>query len=196
MTLENRIARGAEALRRLVEWLRDRGYRFASPGAALPGPEAGTSVAIARLEHEVGPVPLAVKLFWQHIGSVDLCGDHAEWTGCDLPDPLVVYPPSVALAELDDFMSDRQERLRVAFPFSIPVAPDALHKANLSGGMWVSVSVPAVADDPPLNDAGHDSTFLGVLENAIQWGGFPGLSSCAAHSWPIDELRRASNAGG
>jgi hypothetical protein len=43
----------------------------------FPGPEEIASAAIARIEREVGAVPLALKLFWQRVGSVDLCGFRA-----------------------------------------------------------------------------------------------------------------------
>ena len=58
-------------------------------------------------------------------------------------------------------------------PYCVPVAPDAYHKQNVSGGMWYNLSVPAVTDDPPLNDERHRTTFVGYLELALRWGGFP-----------------------
>ena len=54
--------------------------------------------------------------------------------------------------------------------------------------MWYNVSVPAVADDPPLNDEWHRTTFVSHLELAVRWGGFPGLERCPEHSWPLRAL--------
>ena len=78
----------------------------------------------------------------------------------EYPDPLFVYPPSAAIAELEEFLADKEERLRCNFPYLVPIAPDYYHKEDVSGGMWYNVSVPAVADDPPLNDEPHHLSFL------------------------------------
>jgi hypothetical protein len=91
---------------------------------------------------------------------------------------------------LDEFLADREERLRCNFPYLVPIAPDYYHKADVSGGMWYNVSVPAVADDPPLNDEPHHITLVAYLELAVQWAGFPGLADCPGHSWPVAELIR------
>jgi hypothetical protein len=188
MTLESRINAAGASIPVLVKRLTERGFRFERPAEVFPGAQDNTAVLIARLESEVGELPLALKLFWLNIGSVDLCGSHPEWQGCDYPDPLLVYPPSVAVQELDEFLADKEERLRCDFPYRVPVAPDLIHKAGVSGGMWYNLSVPAVADDPPLNDEWHHTTFVGYLELAVQWAGFPGLSRCPGHSWPAAAL--------
>jgi hypothetical protein len=90
--------------------------------------------------------------------------------------------------ELDEFLADKEERLRCDDPYLIPIAPDDYHKEGVSGGMWYNVSVPAVADDPPLNDEWHGTTFVDYLELAVRWAGFPGLFRCPGHSWPVAEL--------
>jgi hypothetical protein len=190
MTLESRINRVGSALRILVERLSERGFKFERPASVFPGPEAGTAGAVARLEQEIGALPIALKLFWREVGSVDFCGYHPEWKGCELPDPIVIYPPSIAIQELDEFLADREERLRHDFPYLVPIAPDLYHKAGFSGGMWYNMSVPGAADDPLLNDEWHHTTFVTYLELVIQWAGFPGLSRCRAHTWPVEDLVR------
>lgn len=100
----------------------------------------------------------------------------------------MVFPPSVAVTELEDFLADKEERLRCNYPYAVPVAPDFYHKADVSGGREYNISVPAVADDPPLNDEWHKTTFLKYLEIAVKWGGFPGLERSPGHDWPIREL--------
>jgi hypothetical protein len=190
MTLENRINAVGDSIRLLVTRLTECGFEFERPAEVFPGPENGTAAAIARIEREVGVLPLALKLFWQQVGSVDLCGRHPDWDGCDYPDPLVVYPPSVAIQELDEFLADKEERLRCNLPYLVPIAPDDYHKGGVSGGMWYNVSVPAMDDDPPLNEEWHHSTFVRYLELAVQAAGFPGLSRSPEHSWPVGELVR------
>jgi hypothetical protein len=195
MTLESRVNAVGHSIRLLVKRLTEWGFLFECPAKVFPGPESSAAAAIALIEREVGVLPLALKVFWRQVGSVDLCGYHPKWEGCDYPDPIVVYPPSIAIQELDDFLSDKEERLRCNFPYRVPIAPDDYHKADVSGGMWYNVSVPAVADDPPLNHEWHHTTFVDYLELAVQWAGFPGLSRCPGHSWPVAELVRGIRGG-
>jgi hypothetical protein len=190
MSIERRIDAAGVSIRLLVKRLTEQGFRFERPDETFPGPQVSAAAVIARLEREVGVLPLALKLFWLRIGSVDLCGSHPEWKRCEYPDPLVIYPPSVAEQELDDFLLDKETRLGCGFPYRVPVAPDLLHKAGVSGGMWYNLSVPAVVDDPPLNNEAHHSTFVSYVELALQWAGFPGLSHCPRHSWPVAALVR------
>lgn len=188
MTLESRIEAVSNSIRFLVKRLTELGFQFERPSEVFPGPESGAAAAIARIEGEVGVLPLALKRFWQRVGSVNFCGSHPEWEGCAYPDPIFVYPPSIALQELDEFQADREERLRCDFPYLVPIAPDLCDKADESGGMWYNVSVPAIADDPPLNNEWHHTTFVHYLELALKWAGFPGLSRYPGHSWPVAEL--------
>jgi hypothetical protein len=89
----------------------------------------------------------------------------------------------VALTELDEFREESEGA------FLIPIAPDDFHKADVSGGMFYNVSVPAVCDDPLLNDERHGVSFLTYLEIALRSAGFPGLERCDNHTWPLDRLR-------
>ncbi len=190
MRLDQRIEVIGEKIQTLAWRLAGLGFQFERPDEVLPGPEAGTDEAIVRIEREAGALPLALKLFWGRVGSVNFWGSHPDWEGAEYPDPLVVFPPSIAISELDDFLSDREERLRCSFPYLVPIAPDDYHKEDVSGGMWYNLSVPAVADDPPLNDEWHETTFVGYLAIAVLWGGFPGLARYPGHTWPIEELTR------
>jgi hypothetical protein len=188
MSLENRILAVGHQIATIARRLPTLGYVLEDPTAAFPGPEPDTDAAIERIDREIGALPLTLKLFWRRVGGVNFIGHHDEWTGCDYPDPLVVHPPSVAIFELDEFLGDQDERLRSNFPYLVPIAPDYYHKENVSGGMWYNLSVPAAADDPPLNDEPHGTTFVGYLELAVRWAGFPGLDRCADHNWPIHRI--------
>jgi hypothetical protein len=195
MSLEARILMVGKQIAKIARRLPALGYHFQSLSAVFPGPEPGTEDAIERIEREAGRLPLALKAFWRLVGSVDFTAHHRTWrpceypwVGCEYPDPLVVYPPSAAISELDEFLSDREERTRCSLPYFVPIAPDDAHKDNVSGGMWYNLTVPAVADDPPLNDERHRTTFVSYLELAMRWGGFPGLDRCPEHNWPLREL--------
>src|SRR5262245_25442302 len=117
MTLEERIEAIAASLRDLVSRLTQRGFQFERPTEALRSPKPGAPAAIARIEREIGLLPAALKLFWLRVGSVDFCGADPDWRGCEYPDPLVVYPPSVAVEELDEFLADKEQRLRCDIPY-------------------------------------------------------------------------------
>lgn len=80
---------------------RPEGYVFQYPNEVFPGPSPDAADAISRIEQEAGKMPLALKLFWLRVGSVNLCGAHPHWLGCDYPDPLVVSPPAHALPDLE-----------------------------------------------------------------------------------------------
>jgi hypothetical protein len=194
MSIEEHIDSLGKRLQILKQRLTEEDFQFENEDEVFPGPEDGTDEAIEQIENEIGALPLSLKLFWQRVGSVNFCGGHPDWEldpDCEpegYPDPIVIYPPSVALAELEEFLSDKEERLRSNLPFVVPIAPDFYHKADVSGGMWYNLSVPAVADDPPLNDEWHQTTFLNYLEIAVKWAGFPGLERYPKHTWPIAKL--------
>lgn len=186
--IDVQITRIASALHQLVAQLRALGYEFAHPAAVLPGPETTVQASIRRIESEIGTVPYALAEFWRQVGSVDLRGTHPAWRGCDYPDPLMIDSASSAVTELDEFLADRDERMRYDFPYVIPIAPDDYHKAEASGGMWYNVSCPGTSDDPPINDERHHVTFLNYLELALRRGGFLGLDRSPGHNWPLQAL--------
>ena len=186
--VDARVETIAKGLQLLVRRLQQLGYEFARPEFVLPGPEPAVDSHIRQIELVIGTVPYALAAFWRRVGSVDLCGSHPDWLGCGYPDPLFVYPSSEAVNELDDFVADREERLRCNFPYVIPISPDDGHKANVSGGMWYNVCCPAASDDPLLNDERHRVTFLTYLELSLNCGGFLGLDGLTDHSWPLLQL--------
>lgn len=188
MQLELRIRNVGKAIKQIVRNLETLGYQFAEPTEVLPGPESETEIAIERIEREIGDLPASIKIFWRSIGSVNLTGFHPDWRVDIYEDPLVVFPPSIAIYELDAFLDDRDERLRHNFPYLVPIAPDYYHKGGDSGGMWYNLSVPAASDDPLLNDEPHRMTFVDYLEYAVTFGGFPGLDGYPHHNWPIERI--------
>jgi hypothetical protein len=184
--MEARIVNLGLRIAALVERLRAVGYIFERPDEVFPGPDRAAPNIIRRVESTVGEVPLALKLFWTRVGSVDLTGSHPEW-----PDPsayldqLVIFLPDVAIYYLEDYLSGEVRT------FELVIAPDYFHKANVSGGSPYTVSVPAVAIDPPMNSTPSPETFLEHIESALRFGGFPGLADCPDHAWPLCELAGA-----
>jgi hypothetical protein len=185
-----RVRRNCEVI---VSRLRSMGYVFGTypdgtrrSYAAEPPlvpPSDTTRAALAELEEMAGPLPLSLVAFWQEVGSVDLVGMHPSWP--DGLDPLVVDPPEGALYWLEDTEDDTDdEGQRVA-----ALAPDDLHKDNVSGGSPYGVALPDPSADFLLTDERHDLLFVPYLRLAIlRWGGLPGLDARAERFEPLGEL--------
>jgi len=185
-------------LRALVTCLRELGYEFEKPKDILPGPAKGVDQQIKELQRLVGAIPVALAEFYRIVGAIDLTGSHAAWTCCDYPDPLVVEPIDSALEEAREYAELQDPKAEYwaseSGIFRAPVAPDSLHKANVSGGMWYGIEMPNALADPVVLEEPHTLPFTQYLELALSWGGFPGLASAPAHSWPLAALRRAAGA--
>jgi hypothetical protein len=184
-----RVRRNCE---RLVSRLRAAGYTLGvypdgSKGYYTPGPLVAPTEAtlddLASLEEAVGPLPLSLTAFWQEVGSVDLVGRHPAWPlGLD---PLVVYPPEAALSDLEMTEGEADD----SAPFEVGLAPDDLHKDNVSGGSPYSVALPDPSADFPFLYERHGLLFVPYLRLAIlRWGGFPGLDGEAVTFEPLAAL--------
>jgi hypothetical protein len=138
--------------------------------------------AQVELEGEAGPLPLSLAEFWNVVGAVDLVGRHPEWP--DGLDPLVVDPPEGALAWIYDGYEDEGGLFAA-------LAPDDLHKDNVSGGDPYGVLLPQPAVDFAFVNEPHRLHFVPYLRLAIlKWGGFPGLDGEEIEFEPLDELTR------
>lgn len=184
-------------LERLIRALELSGYVFETPEQVFPGVQPDVDAIIARIGTLVGPLPPALALFYRRVGSVDLRGNHQAWRGCEYPDPLVVHPVAAALWEAEQYtrLADpKREYLSESGVCRAPIAPDPVHKAGYSGGMWYGVEVPNVLDDPIVLEEPHGLPFTEYLDFVLSWGGFPGLATAPNHSWPLGELRDAARA--
>lgn len=165
-------------VRRNIERLRDGlpalGYRFKDPGRVLVSiPDAREQVA--RVEAVMGPMPLALAVFWEMVGDVDLNGHHDSWPQ-ELLDPLMVG------LDADYFIATREDDIADAVigpdePFGLDFAPDPLHKANISGGAPYAIEVPNPAVDGLVLWEVHQTTFVNYLRTLIGMGGMGGFSS-------------------
>ncbi|MCA9488565.1 MAG: hypothetical protein KC621_01540 [Myxococcales bacterium] len=190
--LVERMERTRDQLDRLVAHLRATGYRFAAPKHVRIPPRSKDLAALKRLEKQV-VVPPSLAAFWRIVGSIDLRGQHPSWpVGAWLgfpgqrepvwtTDPLVVAPAA-------DVIAEAQEE-HAAPPMLLSFAPDDVGKAGWSGGA-IGLWLPQDAADPALE--GADGTWLGHLERALAWAGFPGFASIedAPHDW-IEATRSA-----
>jgi hypothetical protein len=201
MTME----RVATNIDRLVERLASDGYEFGKypsgeamafgiPGRVKPNDESFAD--IDELERLAGAIPLSLKSFWQIVGSVGLIGRaRREWP--EFSDPLYVEPARSGIGEFREWRGDPDSSQPLdAEPLMCPIAPDVIHKDNVSGGAPYSIQLPDLGADGALHEEWHNVTFVPYLRIAIfEWGGFPGLSAanpCAKwRAGPVDQATLA-----
>lgn len=166
--------------------LGSRGWK-ALHGSLRTIPEPSHQKWMKEAEDATGAsLPPTLKAFWEDVGGVDLVWnyelDEAPSLGVDLAmdemDPLLVYPPSIVeeLREEWDYERGRQNR-EIAGPFRLDLAPDYLHKANISGGGPYHMELPFFGADPILEGESHRLPFVEYLRMSFRWGGFPRLES-------------------
>jgi hypothetical protein len=114
------------------------------------------------------------------VGDVWLVGTHPDWPESAAADPLVIelegsmHPD----ASIVDYFSDELEAheeaggAASAGRFELPVAPDRLHKANVSGSSPYGFVVPDAGADG-LFAAEVTIPFVTYLRSVFAGGGFP-----------------------
>ena len=189
----------------LAERLSGLGFRFVDPGSSSgffglgkakahaphvpPAPDS--AARIAELEEVAGgPIPLSLRAFFDVVGAVNFNGDHASIApqhSEGTADPLMVYGIQDAIDCVESGYGEDEEGERVMYV----VAPDALHKANVSGGEAYMIALPAPLADAEVEEEPHGVAFVEYLRIAIlRWGGFPGWEH-ARDGQPaeLDQLR-------
>jgi hypothetical protein len=176
----------ADNIERLIARLSAHGYDFETypDGTLLPfgfgpliRPNAQTLADIRELEGLAGAIPLSLVAFWEMVGSVSLIGCCRDgWP--DYSDPLFVEGPRGGIVDFHDRHGDGGAHgPAVGDTFLCPIAPDVLHKDNVSGGPPYGVRLPNADADALLLGEWHNVSFVPYLRIAIlEWGGFPGLS--------------------
>lgn len=190
-----RRARGNIEL--LLERLPRPGYAFGYTWANAPEqewlalqppvfaqPKPDVQERLAELERLVGPLPLALHAWYEHVGAVNLVGSApGEWTVATEMglDPLQVCPIEEQLAHAqawqDECAPSGQE---AGSPFCVTIAPDFYVKEQVSGGGPYHILLPNAAADALLLGEWHQTTFVNYLRLCFRWGGLPGLEHAAA----------------
>ena len=102
---------------------------------------------------------------------------HPSWP--DGLDPLVVDPPEGPLAGL----YDEGDQIFVG------LAPDDLHKDNVSGGDQYGLQLPDPSADFIFMVERHNLLFVPYLRFPIlRWGRFPGLAESGIQFGPLESL--------
>jgi len=138
-----------------------------------PGPEADELATW--LETELAPFPLTVSAWVRYVGDVWLVGNLPAWPESVLGDPLVVELEHSAYGGgARDYVASEwtrwQEDPEPGREFQLEFAPDALHKANISGGEPYGIALPGEGVD---GRVGPDLWFVDDLNEAFAAGGFP-----------------------
>lgn len=179
----------------LAERLNAHGWRALVPlGESLRTAPSSENEAIFEAVEKITecPVPPSLLAFWRVVGGVNFVWDYdcesplpmfAENLSLDGMDPLCVAPP----AELPYIFEVWEEQKNepdpdLIEPFQIDLAPDDLHKANISGGAPYSVSLPFWGADPVLDGERHRLPFTDYLRMCFRWAGFPGLQYHSDHA--------------
>ncbi len=130
---------------------------------------------------------MSLRAFYEVVGSVNFAGaPPAHWrrnrtdARFEESDPLYLYDIGAAFSEFDEWKRATEYYSKLSEPgpgpYRIPIAPDALHKFNISGGMWYNIILPNPEADAELNAEPHKTTFVNYLRICCRWGGFPGWS--------------------
>ena len=229
---------------------------FRIPQAIFEPPTKDQLDELAVFEREVGPVPLALRVWIEMVGTVNFMGTYPRLSYYEPHNPVrfaiggpqtevvdlgglmqqltdtdAVPPhlmnmfskmqgliqqlggqdvsgespsdePSDAIPESEQVMSDPlvvdlyevsldahlewREYAEDDEPFVATVAPDILHKANVSGGEALAIQLPnAAADALLLNTEWGRLTFVEYLRLSFEWAGFPGLKDYKNRDEPL-----------
>jgi hypothetical protein len=150
------VLRNAELL---IPRLAGRGW-LPLGGSFRAPPTQDDARAIKEVEARTGaPLPPSLKAFWEVVGGIDLVWDYRQDApapdfGLELPidelDPVSMDPARHGSWLLADWL-DEQAGVDPGLvePFRWDLAPDQLHKANISGGPPYGVELPFLGADPP-----------------------------------------------
>ncbi len=171
-----------------VEALQKSGYRFVYPERAILDPDSDASDWVRELRQKGVHLSLAFEAWLRVIGGVNLMGTHPSWSRSAYAfddsadrqepiytDPLVVEMPKDYANYLYDEWLEARSQSEAQSPFRVEIAPDHLHKANVSGGLPYQLSAGRPAVDGFVWNERHGIGFVGYLRKAIEWGGFPGF---------------------
>jgi hypothetical protein len=148
-------------------------------------PDKATPKQLAKIERLArGPMPMSMRAWYEEVGGVSLMGSHPVLNPQpanenNLPDPLV-------MCRMEDLMEQCTER--EDDDLQLMLAPDALHKADISGDAYY-LSLPDRGADFVFDD-GKGATFVNYLRRAFAWGGFPGWEE--AHNPPRELIAQLS----
>src|SRR5579859_6774123 len=144
---------------RIVDRLERGGFLFDDPpmleyppGTYLSGhrfsPAPNVADTNSQIETKAGACPMSLTAFWREVGTIALVGQWPLLTVTnDMADPLWVYGPDATLTDINDFAEEDDWE-----PTAV-VAPDNLHKGNISGGAPYRVAIGQRSVDSEILDS-------------------------------------------
>jgi hypothetical protein len=184
------MRRARSCIESIIDKLLKGGYRFLDTARAHQAPDPDLLEWLEQYERQGIYLPVSLQAWLANVGNVDLRGTHPAWPRPGYvfegmvptnevlyTDPLVVQVSSdyIAYSRKEWESSVREDGLESAGPFSIAIAPDYIHKANLSGGPPYEIRSDSAAVDSLLFNERHCTSFTNYLRVALRWGGFPGF---------------------
>jgi hypothetical protein len=198
----NTMRRARQNIEHLQRTLCEAGYRFNAeqpeaqwPSRVVSDPSAGDEARVDAVEQTIGPIPLSIRAFLLEAGGVSFTGTLPGWD-VRYNDALEIW---TSLETLPDHLLDMRDQDWAALVEGSPagtvlleLAPDYLHKANISGGMPYGVFLPDRGADALWRfDDLHDGLFfVEYLRSVIADGGLPGWRRTPGDGPPpaIEEL--------
>jgi hypothetical protein len=175
------------------------------PPPVFAGPRSDVQHQFAELDAQVGPLPLSLRAWYEHIGAVNFVGMYPVDDPAD-PGGFTCYvqyirsgargqsrgrrfTPHECPHDLDPLFVDSLDSLlhrldrweQRGLPtkregmHELELAPDEWLKYGVSGGGPYVIKVPDPAADAALVYEWHDTTFVQYLCICFRWAGFPGL---------------------
>jgi hypothetical protein len=170
----------------IIERLTGDSYRFhdntgsQAPVAPHVPPTASAAGHAQWLEERFGPVPMTVLSWVRLVGDVWLVGTHPQWATSAAADPLVIELEGSRFdgASIRRYFEEGYEGWRKGLPqlgdslFTLEVAPDRFHKANVSGGQSYGIIVPDGSAEGLITGE-VTMPFVSYLNWVFRNGGFP-----------------------
>ncbi|GHH77309.1 hypothetical protein [Promicromonospora soli] len=163
-----------------------------TPRPAHFPPSDGASALADWMEEAFAPFPMTVAAWIRQVGDVWLVGEHPRWAQSVLANPLVVefehtlYGGGSREYFEGEWKSWGESPHRDSRPFQLDFAPDALHKANISGDGPYGIVLAGSGVDGRL---GPSTWFVDDLNAAFAAGGFPGALYSEGYVDPPQGLR-------
>jgi hypothetical protein len=180
----------------IVDRLGEQGYRFHSNNDEqtpvtphhLPGP--GAEELADWLRGRFGAVPMTLLSWVRLVGDVWLVGTHPQWPESASADPLVIeaegaqYPGESIREYFEETWREWSAADPDAGAFVLPLAPDRLHKENVSGGVPYGMVLPDACADG-LFVADVTMPFVSYLNSVFRNGGFPWPAGSPQGQWRV-----------
>jgi hypothetical protein len=196
--------RARQNVEAIVERLSSAGYRFhrndnaQTPTTSYVPPTAAAREHADWLDERFGPLPMTLRSWTLIVGDVWLVGTHPQWAASASADPLVIEVEGSLYAddpirnyfeESHESWQEYRDMYSASSQFVLPLAPDSLHKQNISGGDPYGIILPDGCADGLFAGA-TVLPFVSYLNQVFASGGFLSPTASAEQVRVTDALAR------